>query len=50
MLTDRRLAESVYAHFGIPVEDWDAHYQVDTTAHGLLWQARQCYLAILRTL
>lgn len=50
MLTDRRLAEAVYAHFGIPVEDWDAHYDQDTTAHGLLWQAKQCYLAILRSL
>ena len=49
-MPDRAIAESVYAHFGIPVEDWDEHYSQDTTAHGLLWEARQCYLAILRTL
>lgn len=49
-MTDRHIAEAVYSHMGIPVEDWDEHYSQDSTAHGLLWEARQCYLAILRTL
>lgn len=49
-MTDRHIAEAVYSHMGIPVDDWDAHFRVDSNHRKLRKNVRKAYVAILVTL